>query len=90
MPHPPQSVTRESTFMERPYRWLGIIPPIGMLGGIPFANRVYPLVLGLPFLLAWIVAWVILTSATNFVIWRLDTARDEADGDSAAAAISAE
>jgi DMSO/TMAO reductase YedYZ heme-binding membrane subunit len=36
--------------------------PIAMLTlGIPFANRIEPRVFGLPFLLAWIIAWILLT-----------------------------
>ena len=46
------------------------IPAIGMLAGIPFANRVEPYVLGLPFLLFWIVAWVVATSLIMGLIWR--------------------
>lgn len=45
-----------------------------MLGGIPFANRVYPLVLGLPFLFAWLVGWVLATSLVMACILRLDRA----------------
>ena len=38
--------------------------PIAMLTlGIPFANRIEPRVFGLPFLLAWIIAWILLTPA---------------------------
>ncbi|MBX6364311.1 MAG: DUF3311 domain-containing protein [Gemmatimonadetes bacterium] len=46
-----------------------------MLGGVPFANRVEPFVLGLPFLLFWILAWVVVTSGTLGVIYALDQAR---------------
>ena len=36
--------------------------PIAMLTvGIPFANRIEPRVFGLPFLLAWIIVWILLT-----------------------------
>lgn len=62
----------------RRYRWLAVIPTLGMLGGIPFANRVRPYVFGLPFLLAWIVIWVIVTSAIMALIFALDNARDSA------------
>jgi hypothetical protein len=42
-----------------------------MLGGLPFANRVYPMVCGLPFLIAWFVGWVIATAAIMaFILWR--------------------
>jgi hypothetical protein len=60
------------------YRWLAVVPAIGMLGGIPFANRVEPYVMGLPFLLFWIVAWVVATSAITAVIYALDRRRDRA------------
>jgi hypothetical protein len=56
----------------RPYHWLAVIPPLGMLIGVPFANRVQTLVLGLPFLLFWIVAWVVLAAACMAVVYRLD------------------
>ncbi len=60
----------------RRYRWLAAIPTLGMLGGVPFANRVHPYVLGLPFLLAWIVVWVVITSLTMALIYLLDSRHD--------------
>lgn len=55
----------------RSYHLLALLPPLGMLGGLPFANRVYPLVLGLPFLVAWFVGWVIATAAIMaLILWR--------------------
>ncbi len=56
----------------RPFHFLAIIPPVALLGGIPFVNRVEPLVLGLPFLLFWIVLWVVVTSVTMGLILLLD------------------
>lgn len=58
----------------RGYRWLAVVPPVGMLVGPFVANRVRPLVFGLPLLLAWCVAWVFLTSATLGLIYTLDRA----------------
>jgi hypothetical protein len=52
------------------------VPALGLLGGVPFANRVQPHVLGLPFFLFWIVAWVLTTSAIMALILSLDTARE--------------
>ena len=60
----------------RRYRWLAAIPTLGMLGGVPFANRVRPYVLGLPFLLAWIVVWVVITSLVMATIFFLDSRHD--------------
>jgi hypothetical protein len=42
---------------------LAAIPVAMLTVGIPFANRIEPRVFGLPFLLAWIVAWILLTPA---------------------------
>jgi hypothetical protein len=56
---------------------LAALPFLGILGGIFFANRVEPFVLGLPFILFWIVLWVVLTSGVMAVIYRLDPANGE-------------
>jgi len=56
----------------RLYHWLALIPPLGMLIGVPFANRVHTLVLGWPFLLTWIVAWVLLAAACMGFLYKLD------------------
>ena len=55
-----------------PYRWLASLPGVLILLGVPFANRVHVRVLGLPFLLAWIVGCVLLTSVIMAVVHRLD------------------
>jgi hypothetical protein len=43
-----------------------------MLVLAPFANRVEPFVLGLPFLLFWIVLWVVLTAVCMSIVYRTD------------------
>lgn len=58
---------------------LGCIPFLGMLGGIVWANKTTPYVLGMPFLLFWIVLWVLLTSGIMAVIYQLDPANREGD-----------
>jgi uncharacterized protein DUF3311 len=50
--------------------------PIVMLSlAVPLVNRVDPRVFGLPFVLFWIVAWVVLTPAILFAIHRLEDRR---------------
>jgi hypothetical protein len=49
-----------------------VLPFIGILLGVPFVNRVEPLVLGMPFVLAWIVMWVVLSSVIMGIIYKLD------------------
>lgn len=61
----------------KPVYLLAVVPFLGILGGIVFANRVEPYVFGLPFILFWIVLWVILTSGIMAIIYRLDPANRE-------------
>jgi hypothetical protein len=56
----------------RAYRWLALLPALAVCVGVPFADRVHTSVLGLPFLLAWIVACVLLTSVVMAVVHALD------------------
>ena len=56
----------------RPHHLLAPLPGLLLLCGVPFANRVRPLVLGLPFLLFWIVGCVLLTSLVMALIAYLD------------------
>ncbi|MDR7237638.1 DUF3311 domain-containing protein [Neobacillus drentensis] len=51
-----------------------IIPFIGMCVLLPVANRIEPYILGLPFLLFWIVLWMILSSVILFIVYKLDPA----------------
>ncbi|MEJ8544776.1 DUF3311 domain-containing protein [Brevibacillus borstelensis] len=61
--------------------WLGFVPFLGMLGGIPFVNRVEPYVFGMPFVLFWIVMWVVLTSGIMALVNKLDPVnREEEEG----------
>jgi hypothetical protein len=54
------------------FRLLAVLPFIGILFGVPFVNRVEPLVLGMPLVLAWIVMWVVLSAVIMAIIYRLD------------------
>lgn len=40
---------------------LAAVPILALILGLPFVNRTEPMVLGLPFLLAWFVGWVLAT-----------------------------
>ena len=54
---------------------LALVPVLALTVGIPFANRLEPRILGLPFLLAWIVSWIILTPMVMATIHWLDGRR---------------
>ena len=76
--------------------WL-LGPPVTFLGVLPFANRIEPIVLGVPFLLFWLFVAVLLTplfvwlAANGDPVWaaareaeRTDRAeRDQAERDQA-------
>ena len=55
-----------------PARWLALLPFLGILVGTAFVNQVEPLVFGLPFVLAWIVGWVIAGAAIMAIVYALD------------------
>jgi hypothetical protein len=64
-------------FRPRARHLLALLPTLGILVGVPFANGVRDYVLGLPFLLFWILACVIATSGVLALLGALDR-RDEA------------
>ncbi len=60
-------------------RWLAVLPFLALLVGPFFVNRVTPTIFGMPLLLAWLVAWILLTAAIMAIIFRLDPARRNDD-----------
>lgn len=54
---------------------LATIPVLALTVGVPFANRLEPRVFGLPFLLVYIVTWILLTPAFLAIVYALDRAR---------------
>ena len=58
--------------MTRPYRLLALVPAVAIVGAPWFANRVEPRLFGMPFLLGWIVGWVLMTSVVMALIGALD------------------
>lgn len=61
-------------------RLLALLPFVAILLGPFFVNRVTPYILGMPFLLAWLVAWILLTTVIMAVIFRFDPAnRDDTE-----------
>ncbi|MGA8533191.1 MAG: DUF3311 domain-containing protein [Candidatus Tumulicola sp.] len=51
---------------------LAAIPIAALSIGVPLVNRIEPRIFGLPFVLAWIVAWVLLTPAFLWSIGRIE------------------
>jgi hypothetical protein len=61
----------------RMVRALAVLPFLAMLVGPFFVNRVTPTILGMPFLLAWLVVWILLTAAIMAIIFWLDPANQD-------------
>ena len=51
---------------------LALVPVLALTLGIPFANRVEPRIAGMPFLLAYIAAWIVLAPAFMFAVYRTE------------------
>ena len=51
---------------------LGAIPFLTLVFALPLVNRIHPIILGLPFLLFWILSWVALTPLILFLAYRLE------------------
>ena len=61
-------------------KYLAVLPFLGILVGVPLLNRVEPLVMGMPLILAWIVLWVVLTAVIMAIIYCCDPANRDAEG----------
>jgi len=55
------------------------IPVLALIAALPFVNRLEPVVLGLPFLLFWILGWVLATPVLLGVAYLIARRADEGD-----------
>lgn len=55
--------------------FLGFVPFLGMCFSVSLWDRVYPLVLGLPFNLFWLIAWIVLTTLCLWAAYRVESVR---------------
>ena len=65
-----------------PLPLLAALPFIGILVGVPFVNRVEPLVFGVPLVLAWIAFWVLSSAVIMAIVYRLDPSNRHSAADS--------
>ena len=56
----------------RAHRWLALLPVFGICVGVPLVDRLHATVAGIPLLLVWIVACVLLTSVVMAIVDALD------------------
>jgi hypothetical protein len=51
---------------------LGAVPFITLVFALPLVNRIKPVILGFPFLLFWILSWVLLTPLILYIAYTLE------------------
>jgi hypothetical protein len=54
---------------------LGLIPFVAMCFSVPLWDRIYPMVLGIPFNLFWLISWIVLSSLCMAAAYRLEMPR---------------
>ena len=55
---------------------IATVPFAGMCFSVPLWDRVYPMILGIPFNLFWLMVWVPLTSGCLALAYRLESVRN--------------
>jgi hypothetical protein len=51
---------------------VALVPVVALTVAVPFVNRVSPSVFGMPFVLLWIAAWVLVAPAFLWLVGRLE------------------
>lgn len=59
---------------------LALVPFAAMCFSVSTWDRVYPMVLGLPFNLFWLLLWIVLTSGCMWGVYRIELSRDAENG----------
>jgi len=59
---------------------LGLIPFVAMCFSVALWDRLDPMILGVPFNLAWLICWIVLSTLCMWAAYRVETARDKKDG----------
>jgi hypothetical protein len=54
---------------------VGSIPFVAVCFSVPLWDRVYPMVLGLPFNFFWLISWLLLTPLCMWAAYRLEVPR---------------
>jgi hypothetical protein len=59
--------------------FLALIPFVAMCLSVPLWDRIYPMILGIPFNLFWLIAWIVLSTFCMWGAYRVEVARDKKD-----------
>ena len=58
---------------------LGLIPFVAMCFSVGLWDRIDPMILGLPFNLAWLICWIVLSTLCMCAAYRVEAARGSKD-----------
>ena len=58
---------------------LGLVPFAAMCFSVALWDRIDPMLLGMPFNLFWLIAWIVLSTLCMAVAYRVETTRDKQD-----------
>ncbi|MEP6762844.1 MAG: DUF3311 domain-containing protein [Gemmatimonadaceae bacterium] len=75
------SYSGDATPIFRRHHWIALVPAIALVFSPYFANRIEPRIAGMPFMLGWIVFWVIMTAVLMGIILRIDRQQNANDSD---------
>lgn len=59
---------------------LGLIPFVATCFSVSLWDRIYPMVLGIPFNLFWLILWLFLTPLCMWVAYRIEVPRSADEG----------
>jgi hypothetical protein len=59
---------------------IGLVPFLGMCFSVPLWDRVSPMILGLPFNLFWLIAWIVISSGCMALANRVEEHRKKKRG----------
>ena len=59
---------------------LALIPFVAICAPVALWDRIFPMVLGMPFNFFWLVSWIFLTPLCLWGVYRIESQRDSARG----------
>ena len=77
-----EAILSESVQVKKPSRvalLLGLIPFAAMCFSVALWDRIDPMIFGLPFNLAWLICWIVLSSLCMWAAYRVEAARHKKD-----------
>ena len=60
---------------------IALIPFVAMCFSVPLWDRVYPMLLGIPFNMFWLISWIVFSTLCMWAADRLEARRDKKDGE---------